>query len=355
MALWLTAASVKAQAVVKIIQRHLIEKDEKIVIWATEPPVLMCLEILLRVLQIETVVIRAGKKNSERVQAELDFNTNPKVKCILLSVVSAQESMNLQKGGHIQINVDPISATSAIQIAGRTGRIGQLFEQIIYNLVVDESYDQYLQAVYMDRYRVMVAATTDIRDDVKKRVLDACTSTEQEELLREVKSLASTVTIEELALSRVRGAFADSVIRNLFGLRSSRGGEFWKDDDVKRKNLLPEETLFRIASGGALANEMMHQLQQVRESESNPREEPTEAATAGSDFPFQQRVRFAPDAPPITNAIAAEVTCIEAAKEITTALEYRAYGITPASKCLLRTQTELVACSSVWNSFVFPG
>ncbi|KAF2158290.1 hypothetical protein M409DRAFT_31203, partial [Zasmidium cellare ATCC 36951] len=86
MAHYLSATSVKTQAVLAIIKHHLFDCDEKVIVWATEPPVLMQLEILLKILHIETVVIRAGKKNSERVQAEVDFNTNPKVKVILLSV-----------------------------------------------------------------------------------------------------------------------------------------------------------------------------------------------------------------------------------------------------------------------------
>lgn len=351
MAKWLTEPSVKAQAVVALIKRHLIDKREKIAIWATEPPVLMCLEIMLKTLQANVVVIRAGKKNSERVQAEMDFNYNPKVEIILLSVVSAQESMNLQKGGHIMICVDPMPMTALIQCVGRMGRIGQEFAQIIYNLVVDDTYDQVLQSVYMERYRVIVAATTEVRKELAKQAYDACTVEEKEQFVREAAESGGSLSRFDCAMAKLRGAFADAIMRNLFGLRSSRHGD-WRADDTKAKNLMPEETLFRLAHGGSIANEMMAQIH-AEQAKSKEAEDIAESVNkvpslnALPAHPFVQNVLYSLEAPAITNAREAEEACIQAAETMTQGLEYRTYGITAERKSHLAKRIELPASSSV--------
>ncbi|KAF2158294.1 hypothetical protein M409DRAFT_61787, partial [Zasmidium cellare ATCC 36951] len=155
------------------------------------------------------------------------------------------------------------------------------------------------------------------------------------------------VTEATLALELVHGDFADAVLRNLFGLRSTRSGASWNDsNDPSAKNLIPEETLFRMASGGNLAAAMMDQLtkHQAAEAEKKKatkdetlRRRTAQKQTTGpkanppkpSAGTFSSLRGFFPDPPAIEDDEAAAQACITAAKQMANRLEYRTFSITP--------------------------
>lgn len=259
MAQYLVGASVKCQMLVKLLLTHYIDRDEKMILWANEPMTLWMTELILSILSIPFVSIHAGISNIMRVKAEREFNYNPAIAVVVCSSRSCQESMNLQRGGHIQVFMDYVSASATIQMVGRSHRIGQESEVRVYRLVVDETYDQVLQAHFNAQFRSTIASLAEVKEEEAKNILKNLSHEERRDMEKECASAIGKQSHLEWATKKVRSAYADAVIRELFGFRSDRKGRWATPFDGSSKNTMPEELLFRIAYGGMVAREAVAQ------------------------------------------------------------------------------------------------
>ena len=159
MAQYIASTSSKLQALSEDLLQVVICEDRKMLIYANWPLNLWLVELFLSVIQIEFLSIRAGVKTNKRLEAENEYNNNPKVKVLVCSSRSASESLNLQKGGWHTVVMDLIPMNVLKQIIGRSFRVGATHPQLIKVLTTDETYDQYLQQRYFANYNAEVAVT----------------------------------------------------------------------------------------------------------------------------------------------------------------------------------------------------
>jgi hypothetical protein len=270
LAMYLFGVSCKLQALVYLLLRHLIDRNEKVIIWANEPQTIWLCELALLVLEIGYVAIHAGVKISQRVQAELSFNHSPEVMVMVCSSRSCQESMNLQEGGHVCIIMDVIDATSETQVIGRQHRIGQKHPVLAYNIVTDESHDQVMAASYHSRYRDTILANTIITPAHAQEIYDHLSEDERLRLDAQSADDPDAGSPPDIAVRFLREAYADAVIRELRGHRTTRTGLWSTPYEFTEKNTMPEEVLYRITLGGAVAKEVAHQLRALEEKEGLP-------------------------------------------------------------------------------------
>ncbi|KAK1814607.1 hypothetical protein LTR12_010993 [Friedmanniomyces endolithicus] len=262
MAVYICAPSVKCSFMVRELLAIVVRKGQKMIVWAHWPGTLWLCELICSILQIRYMSIRAGVPSAKRAQAETAFNGNPDMMVLICSSRSAAESLNLQYGGWHQLVIDLVAIPTLMQMVGRSFRYGQLYEQIIKVLMVDETYDQQIQAINMSHYRGLVAATAhpDFEHDVTA-VFDGFGS----ELLAQSQQRDETGELVRLK-AKTRSAYLDGLIRSLLGLRSER--HTWKETlgmDVTAKNMLPSERMFRLATGGDVARLMVKQIDETAE------------------------------------------------------------------------------------------
>ena len=263
MAAYIISCSAKLQHLTKLMLHHMINQEEKMLIWAHEP-----LTLFLSVLEIKFVSIRSGITNAQRLAAVKAFNNDPSTMIMVGSSRSCAVSMNLQKGAHVMVFVDVVSATVAMQGIDRLHRIGQTFRVIAYRLHNDDTIDQLLQSVYHNRHPDTIMAQTKISKAHADELLENQSEEERSEMLSELAEDPSNMDRRcEWVTKSLLGAYADAVCLQLFGLRSNRGHEKWrKIYDPTAKNTIPEEVVSRIAHGGTVARECADQVKRERKA-----------------------------------------------------------------------------------------
>jgi len=303
-ALFVTGNAIKPQMVTRLLLKHLYE---------TEKP---------------EKVIRSGISAGARVDAEREFNRDPSILVCICSSRSCQESMNLQNGSHVQIICDQISYASILQCLGRSHRLGQLFKVLIYVLVVDGTIDQALQATYFKRHCGTVASQTRIDEQHAAKLLRHMPA-EMRARMRRVVAADKTVGSNECdyVIAMVREPYAEAVIRELFGVRSSRTGDWADAKDFGQKNMLPSEVIFRIACGGCTANDTVAQL--VERDTPKP-EQPGKSnlTRAGNSNPMAPLSFVKLSAKPFNNDVAISYLT-QAAEELSGEVAYRLNNIRP--------------------------
>lgn len=339
MVMYLTGVSSSMQMLCRLILRHYIQNREKMIIWCNEPLSQLSVELLLAILELPFACIRAGIKNSQRVKAELDYNSSTHdVGILVCSSRSAQESMNLQKGGHVQVFMDVVSATAMLQCIGRSHRIGQLAGVIVYRITVDETNHQVLQAAYQQRFRVLVAGQSVIRSDHARVLVQRLAPSERTAAEQYVGADPMTYTKEDYALNKLRGPYADAVIRELFGQRSNRGESWTNVYNPCAKNTQPEEIIYRLTLGGVVAEECAQQVREKNQPTQRPKDKPPPMSDAEERDPafrpaqvpsaFAQPSMYIADPPKLLPLDAARMI-VDAAKELASRVEYAANRLGP--------------------------
>lgn len=260
MAQFITGCSCKLQFLCYLMLYHWLDNNEKMIVWCNEPITLFLVELLLQIFQFKFSSIHAGIQNHARVKAEWEFNNNAEVGFLVASSRSQTESMNLQEGGHIQVFLDPLSATQSVQAAGRNHRLGQKHPVIVYRLNTDGTYDQVMQQQYQDKFRVTVSAQTKIKPEHMAQIVNNLSKSERQSLEEEASESTGYVTLAELAVKDIRGAYADACIRELFGQRTNCYGAWSEAYKPDEKNMLPEEVIYRVVQGGQLMDRVIAQL-----------------------------------------------------------------------------------------------
>ncbi|KAK5742329.1 hypothetical protein LTR17_003341 [Elasticomyces elasticus] len=256
MAFYICRPSAKSCFMVRELLEVVVRGGEKMIIWAHWPDTLMLCELICTILQINFLSIRSGKSLMKRAEAETAYNENVEMKVLICGSRSAAESLNLQFGGWRQLVMDLVPIPTLMQMVGRGFRFGQKHEQIIKVLVVDETYDQHIQAVNLTNYRGLVAATAHPNFD-----RDTASLVDRAFDQRQMEKSNNPEQYRAYLMSKARTAHLDALIRSLLGLRSDRHD--WletKDKSPRSKNMLPVERLFRLAGGGDVAQSMVKQI-----------------------------------------------------------------------------------------------
>ena len=343
MADYLVRSSVKLQALCDELVQVVVREDRKMLIFADWPLNLWVIELLLHVLQIAFRSIRAGVSPSDRLAAEHAYNYDPNLKVLLLSSRSGAESLNLQRGGWHTVVVDVVAINTLLQIIGRAFRVGQLHPQQIKVLTVDESHDQYLLHKYISNYIAQVAATAWL--PVSDEALAAIS---EETMQRHPGGGPEAADYRQFLRQSLRQEYVAGLTQCIFGIRSKRTGEAWADlEDPKAKNMIPEERLFRLASGGDVAEEMLDQLKQRRNradaggevASASPKTKPTYRLNPFASLPLSRPMfnEPSPDAE-LIDAMA------EAAREMAASPALRIGGIS-AADCLRSVKTQAMSPS----------
>ena len=190
----------------------------------------------------------------------------------------------MQKCGHEQVFVDVVSATATTQMVGRSHRIGQTHEVLVYRLNVDETYDQVQQALYQDRFRVTVATQSSIDNDHLTELARNLGEQQRIELEQEIGGYPSGQSLQLLLARPLRGPYADANMRQLFGLRSNRHTVWNRYYEPTAKNTLPEEIIFRLAYGGMVARECAEQVRKKEEGKADAEPKDTHQDTDDDDI-----------------------------------------------------------------------
>jgi SNF2 family DNA or RNA helicase len=280
MAKYMADCSCKLQALSAEIQEVVIRQDRKMLVYADWPLNLWLIELFLKVLNIPFLSIRAGITTSQRLEAEHAYNNDPAIKILVCSARSASESLNLQKGGWHIVIMDVIPINKLLQIIGRGFRVGQKHAQTIKMFVADETYDQYLLFKYINQYNRQVSGTAklDIPEDVYANV--------DNKLRMEYENQSDKKAWRSHVDEVLRDAYVGGLVRCILGLRGDLNDDWDDVQDVQKKNLSPEEQLFRLAQGGDVANEVLEQLKKK-----------SETAAQNPDLPRTVDADQLPDAP----------------------------------------------------------
>lgn len=341
----LVAPSIKNRKLSQLLDTYVLNADpakrKKLLIWANEPIVLMQAEILLALFEVKYAVVRAGKTAAERVNAENAFNHDPDTMVLLSSSLSCTESSNYQYGCHVQVWLEPVSGTNAQQMIGRTFRIGQEEEQIIYVFYGDETFDQVQFAQYLKKYRGMLSASVEIPQDLIDKAIAQMSKEQEADDTGVSATTAGHTSMMDLAKGRYREAYLNAIIRQMFGLRSDRIDPAWLDafaPDLKNKE--PQEVIYRLACGGNVADAVFQQLKddsvQVKKEKDDlplaqPGEQPTvlfrdhEFARLGTSFKKIEPISAA-DYPAVYRHM------IGAAEQLAAKDEYKLMRMDPQSK-----------------------
>lgn len=92
----LIAGNSKLQALYVEILEVCIKSEEKLLIYLKWPCPLWLIETIIEIVQVGYASIRAGVNAADRKHAEYNFNHDPKVMVLVLSMLSAAEGLNLQ-------------------------------------------------------------------------------------------------------------------------------------------------------------------------------------------------------------------------------------------------------------------
>ncbi|KAK3698115.1 hypothetical protein LTR37_017073 [Vermiconidia calcicola] len=340
MAVYIAETSVKMQALAAEILQVVLIDGGKMLIYADWPTNLWLIELFLEVLQIKFLSIRAGVSTRKRLEAENAYNNDNATKVLVCSSRSAAESLNLQRGGwHIMV-IDLVPINVLHEIVGRGFRVGQKHAQTVKAFASDETFDQYLLHKYVSHYRSQVAATADL--GIPKSVLAGV-----KPLVNATERLDTSQRKDytKFVNDAVVDTYVDGLARSVLGMRA-RITEAWADvQDVGRKNLDPEEQLFRLAYGGRVADEVLDQAREAQRLANIAQLEDLEAAESGdgqkspvkSSLPSTTALRSTPFAAAKLPRKAAETTFTEgdhiralvrAAQSLASTSEFRLHEIT---------------------------
>lgn len=273
---WLVALSSKLKVLCEHILTFVLGAGEKLIVYADWPMTILLVELVVTLLQIPIVSIRAGVSNQARLDAEIAFNNDPNVMVLVCSSRSAAQSLNLQQGGHRMIILDWVPINTILQCVGRQFRIGQRHPQFITVVTLDGTIDQKAQAHSHALFRQQVAATMDLEAVIRPE--DRQNIPEEARTHGETEAQATTGDgMPDNVRSALHEATADAIVCQLLGTRSSRRGDWNHYRRPELKNLIPEETMFRLMSGGYAQKLMMQELRQSRAEKGEEKEEPSPA------------------------------------------------------------------------------
>lgn len=125
MLLYVCRPSAKSCYLVRELQRVVVAKDLKMLVYDDWLATLWVSKLICEILQIPFMSIRSGIKMAERQEAERAYNEDLNIKVLICSSRSAAESLNLQYGGHHILVLDIVPINTLLQIAGRQFRVGQ--------------------------------------------------------------------------------------------------------------------------------------------------------------------------------------------------------------------------------------
>ncbi|KAL4744247.1 P-loop containing nucleoside triphosphate hydrolase protein [Aspergillus terricola var. indicus] len=140
----LLQGSPKLRALLPILQQQIYEYGEKSIIWTINPAEQFFIAAALLLCHIDYRVYHAELDTDERVALVNDFTTSPKSTMVLVcSFYVSSAGSNLQ---HLCRNVHlwdrPPSEPLKQQAIGRVARLGQTRTVIIYDYLVEESFNQ---------------------------------------------------------------------------------------------------------------------------------------------------------------------------------------------------------------------
>lgn len=145
----LLKGSPKARALVKILRKVVVQDDEKLIIYCTQPSQMAHILAILKGLQIGTSCYHAGLNREEKDAIIINFNKlttengiqTPKV--LLTTVVLAGIGLNLQYCCHRMVFMDPPIAQYLFeQACCRIHRLGQIHDVNVYTLVQEGSFNK---------------------------------------------------------------------------------------------------------------------------------------------------------------------------------------------------------------------
>ena len=236
-AFYMCMLSPKMQYLARLLRWVVFELKERIIIFVDWPSTLFVYKLFLQIVGVKHVAIMANQKPSERDALINQFNdkTND-LGALLASQRTSSSSLNLQAACRFMVILEGFSSPNNIfQCGGRMFRIGQLLAQKIWQVTVDQTYDQKIQ------YRAALKMIGQIAAQNLNLDLDRG---HMDDEAAEVDALNEGLSLDErkeMAEQEAIETKAKELLRQVLGQRTSRAEEEWGDvEDLELKDFRPE-------------------------------------------------------------------------------------------------------------------